>query len=86
MKAKDAVGRKIVGVRQTRWFNDYSHKHEITVDALILDNGTELRPFGFPTETDHAATLLAVKKPKDKAKAPKPYRMGDDVSDDAMMG
>ena len=64
MKSRDVIGKRIKAVRQTRWYNDHSGTHEVTVDALILEDGTELRPHGFPTETDIAATLLVCKKPK----------------------
>lgn len=64
MRARDVIGKRIKAVRQTRWYNDHSGMREVTVDALILEDGTELRPYGFPTETDIAATLLVVKKPK----------------------
>lgn len=64
VKARDAVGKKIVAVRQTRWFNEHTGTREVTVDALILEDGTELRPHGFPTETDIASTILVSKKKK----------------------
>lgn len=39
MKARDVVGRTIVGVRQQRYYNEESGEAVYNVDALVLDNG-----------------------------------------------
>lgn len=41
MRARDVVGRRIIGVRQTR-IRDKCAKIVMHIDALVLDNGDEI--------------------------------------------
>lgn len=59
MRKRDVVGRRIVDVRyrivQTR---DQPSESCTVVDAFVLDNGREVRPWAFETEDAPIATLL----------------------------
>ena len=64
MRASDAIGRRIVEIRQTRQHTPTGTEYE--VDAIVLDNGTVLIPFPVETEDTPIATIL-VRKPKKRA-------------------
>jgi hypothetical protein len=42
VKARDVVGRKIVGIRQSKVWNEDERKFEISLEAIQLDNGTSI--------------------------------------------
>lgn len=42
MKARDVVGRKIVGIHQTRIWDTEQQQWEINLDSIQLDNGTSI--------------------------------------------
>ena len=39
MRTRDAVGRKIVAIRQTRFYNGELRQHVTTLESITLDNG-----------------------------------------------
>lgn len=63
MKSKNVVGKKIVGIRQ-RQYVDPSHGRIVDIDAIILEDGTELRPLASEIEDgDHYPVDMIVVKP-----------------------
>lgn len=61
MKSRDVIGKKIVRVDHTRWFNSHRRAWEKTVDRIVLDDGSMLRPFAFETRDCPAATINLIK-------------------------
>jgi len=64
MKSRDAIGKRIVAIRHTRWWNVSARKMECSVDALVLEDGTELRTFAGEREFDCYADLVAARPTK----------------------
>lgn len=62
MKARDAVGKRIVKVNQQRFFNSNIGQMDCCVDSLELDDGTILILSAFDTESDIAVSIKAIKK------------------------
>jgi hypothetical protein len=42
MKARDVVGKKIVGINQQRFYNRNTGRSEVGLDSIILDDGTTI--------------------------------------------
>ncbi len=42
MNSRDVVGRRIVAVRQTRYWNPCVTRLQMVIDAIVLDDGTEI--------------------------------------------
>lgn len=40
MKRRDVIGRRIVNIRQDRFWNTHLQRVEVALSALYLDNGT----------------------------------------------
>lgn len=62
MRARDAVGRRIVAIHQERVRNDTFQCVDYVVRAIELDNGTRLVPFSVPDEYDSYCVVLVVKR------------------------
>ena len=63
MRARDAVGRTIVAIKQERFWNEHTQRFDVAIHHIELDNGTLLLPNAF--ETNDAPTCeLLVWKPK----------------------
>lgn len=62
VKTKDVVGRKIVRVEQQRFFNDHTKSWDVSVDALVLDNGTIISLTACESETEPFVTARLVKR------------------------
>ena len=63
MKTRDVLGKRIVAVRQHRRMRDDVRDFAgMEVDAIILDDGTEIRPHAFETGYDVAADCIVVRK------------------------
>ena len=62
MRARDVVGRRIVSVRQRR--SDFSAQ-TYEIDAIVLDNGTEIQFWAqeHPDGTDPLPVAVVVKSP-----------------------
>lgn len=58
MRAKDVVGRKIVGIRHICWYNAAMRHMETSCVRIILDDGSEIFPVAFETADCPEATLL----------------------------
>ena len=62
MRKRDVVGRTIVDVRYVRvQVRTDPSRSELVVDAIVLDNGRELRPFAFETDDSPEADILLSK-------------------------
>ncbi|HET7341054.1 MAG TPA: hypothetical protein VFL90_06300 [Methylomirabilota bacterium] len=65
MKARGVVGKRIVSVRQETFWNDQVGRTDANVHALVLEDGTELRPFTIETNGgDYAHDLLVARPPR----------------------
>jgi hypothetical protein len=62
VKARDVIGRRIVEVRQFRYFNTKYGKTESNVTSFLLDNGTVLVPGVAETGDDYAIDFQVVKQ------------------------
>lgn len=60
MRSRDVIGKKIVNIRQRRIYS-YGHV-SMDVEAIILEDGTEIRPCAYETESDHCCDCVVVKK------------------------
>jgi hypothetical protein len=69
VKTRGIIGKRIVAIRQVR-YQDAVRGLVIGVDAIVLEDGTELRPFAHETEdSDYPVDMLVIKstpKPADK--------------------
>lgn len=63
MKARDVVGRRIVGLDQYLRRDERTGETDWVVRALYLDNGTRLLTHGYETETEPEGTLLLWRPP-----------------------
>jgi hypothetical protein len=61
VKTENVIGRRIVGVRQHRAMATGGPAYD--VDAIVLDNGVELRPFTreTPSANNYIVEMLVVK-------------------------
>lgn len=57
MRARDVVGRTIVGVKHVRWWNAHTDTLETTCDCIILDNGRVIYAVTIETEGETVADL-----------------------------
>jgi hypothetical protein len=64
MKAREVVGRRIIGVTHDRFYNEHLHRWEVVVSEIRLDDGSRLVPYCFETIDQPAATVLHVKEGK----------------------
>lgn len=60
MRRRGVIGRRIVGVRQQTYYDGQTGRMRCTVDALVLDNGSELRTFAIELEGSVTGDLLYV--------------------------
>lgn len=63
MKARDIVGRRVVSIEQTTFWNSHLGKNDNYVTSITLDNGTCLLPTAYETETEPLVDFV-VWKPK----------------------
>lgn len=63
MRLRDVKGKRITGVRQVRFFNANNRVMETDVLALILEDGTTIRPITIETAYGEYAHQLVVHKP-----------------------
>ncbi len=61
MRARGVVGKRIVAIRQRRFYSDGCGDMVVAVDAIILEDGTELRPLVVPIEDDNVTEIVVVK-------------------------
>ena len=47
MRARDVVGRRIVAVEHSRWWNEHLRRLETTCVRLVLDDGSVIWPDAF---------------------------------------
>lgn len=66
MRARDLVGRRIVAVRQNRWWCP-SYQKWCTDPVLVLDNGTTLHFVVQETGSGEYGISITVTKPKAKS-------------------
>lgn len=64
MRTRDAVGRKIVALKQERLWNENTGSWVVDVQWLELDNGTRLHPMPVELPYDIATELFAAKRKK----------------------
>lgn len=69
MNSRDVVGRRIVSVRQTRWWNPCVTKFQMVIDAIVLDDGTEIT-FRACEAPDEPVPLASVQKSDGATKDP----------------
>jgi hypothetical protein len=67
MKSRGVVGKKITAIRQYRYY-DRNHGLIIDVQAIVLEDGTELRPLAAEVEdaTFYPVDMIVVKPEKAK--------------------
>ena len=61
MKTRGIIGKRIVAIRQRRFYNDYNASMEVSVYEIELEDGTLLRPMVHPTENDAVVDMIVVK-------------------------
>lgn len=61
MRARGVVGKRIVAIRQRRFFSEFGGDWVVDVQAIILEDGTELRPLVVPVEDDYIVDVRVVK-------------------------
>lgn len=65
MEIRHALGKRIIEVRQRRVYRtDISGFAGMQVEAIVLEDGTEIRPFAFETGYDYGADAVVVKPRK----------------------
>ncbi len=62
MKARDAVGRTIVAVKQSRHYDGQLGRVVVALDSIELDDGTVLLPTSHDDAIDTYVTLHALKR------------------------
>jgi hypothetical protein len=60
MKTRGVIGKRIVRVRQQRFFDDYTGKMAIDVQAFYLEDGTALVFDPYPTETELGLNVIVI--------------------------
>jgi hypothetical protein len=65
MITKGVLGKKIVAVRQRKFYNDHTGRMSVDVLAIVLEDGTELRPVTIELAGDYGHSI-SVSKPKPK--------------------
>lgn len=60
MKSRGVVGKRIVEIRQDT-VRETGRRAVSSVYAVVLEDGTELRPMVYEGETDYSVDLLVVK-------------------------
>ena len=66
MKKSDVIGRRIVGVRQERFWNEHTGSWSVSLEALVLDNGSIISLSAFESETEPYTSARVVKPTKAK--------------------
>ena len=61
MKSRGIVGKRIVAVRQSHFWNENIRTMDIDVIAIVLEDGTELRPVVSETGCEYAVDFIVVK-------------------------
>ncbi len=64
MKSRDVVGKRIVRVHQTRFWNEHLGRHEWAVTSIDLDNGTSLLLMSVETETEPVVNVVTWRPPR----------------------
>jgi hypothetical protein len=63
MKTRGVVGKRIMQVTQKRVYNRHVMSMVNAVEAIILEDGTELRPVICEWEGDYSVDFVVVKPP-----------------------
>ncbi len=58
MKARGVVGKRIVRIDQTQFFNKNTGKMDVALGALVLEDGTRLIPLVIETEYEPVVDLV----------------------------
>lgn len=58
MRARDAEGRRIVKVNQTRVWNVHVNQWDVVLDSIELDNGTVVHFMAVETEVEPMVTTV----------------------------
>ncbi len=61
METRNIIGKRIVEIRQRR-FTDRNRGPMVDVIAVVLENGTELRPIVHEAEDDYCVDFLVAKR------------------------
>lgn len=61
MRARDIVGKRIVKVKQTRFWNEHLQSFDVQFDSIELDNGTMVYFMCVETETEPACVTVVQK-------------------------
>lgn len=72
MRRRDVVGRRIVEIRQERFWNSHLQRVEVALSALYLDNGTCISFGAIETEEMPIVEgrIVSLKPPTQKASTP----------------
>jgi len=67
VRARDAEGRRIVKVNQTRFWNEHLARHEYAVTSLDLDDGTSLMLMSVETEAEPVVNVVTWRPERKRA-------------------
>ena len=67
MNTRGVIGKRIVAVRQRRFYSETVGGMLNEVTEIVLENGTLLRPIAYETATDAIADIITV-RPKQSPK------------------
>lgn len=68
MKARGVLGRRILEVRQTKFYNRHTGGMELHVDAIVLEGGVIIRPVVSELEDSYGVDFSVTKRGKRNAK------------------
>ena len=68
MKTRGVIGKRIVAIRQTRFFNHNFAGMDVDVYEIELDDGTLLRPLVNETEDEYVVDMIVVKPRRKETK------------------
>ena len=61
MKTRGVLGKRIARIVQRRFYNPQIGRMTVAVEALVLDDGTELHPIAEETEFEPIVDLVHVR-------------------------
>lgn len=68
MKARDIIGKKVVAVHQTRFYNSHIGVMDINLKSIDFDDGSSIVFSAFETETEPGVGVTFFKSKKKEIK------------------
>lgn len=62
MKSRNVIGKRIIGVRQKRFYNKHVGCMCTEIYALVLEDGTEIRPIAYEREYEMYVDAIVYKE------------------------